>query len=129
MRHLEDRIQTACVKWWNLQYGRKYGLLAHSPNGGYRNTLEAVKFKGMGVLAGWPDLTLVVKGGVYFFELKTPKGRLSESQVKMREDITRLGYSYRVVRSVEEFITEVNAIMGGGLFSGTPQKWAETDDI
>lgn len=107
IRHEEDRLQIACVRWFSLQYPRLAPLLHHSPNGGQRNKLEAVRFKQMGVRAGFPDLILALPRcgyGCLFIELKSATGRQSPRQKQWQEVATRHGQCYRVVRSVEGFI-------------------------
>lgn len=77
MRHIEEDMQVECVKWFGYQYPQYFVLLHHSPNGGYRNSREAGRFKAMGTRAGFPDLVLLfhVKATMrFFFELKAPKG-------------------------------------------------------
>lgn len=54
MRHLEDKLQKACVKWFDYAYPKYRLTLHHSPNGGKRNSIEAAKFKQMGVLQDSP---------------------------------------------------------------------------
>ena len=52
----------------------------HPANGGYRKPIEAAIMKGMGVVAGVPDIIAVHRGCVYALEIKTEKGRISTSQ-------------------------------------------------
>jgi hypothetical protein len=80
--------------------------LHHSPNGGKRNAIEAAKFKAMGVRSGFPDLILCVARGGYhglFVELKTAKGRQTDSQKYFQKALEAQGYKYVVVRSIDEF--------------------------
>ena len=111
MRHKEESLQAACVKWFDLQYPKLRLRLHHSPNGGKRNLIEAARFKAMGVRAGFPDLILLVPKGQCPFlgiELKASKGRQSEAQKAYQEEFERMGAKYVVIRSVEEFIQVVN---------------------
>lgn len=52
----------------------------HPPNGGKRRRIEAAILKGLGVVAGVPDVILIQNGMVECIELKSKKGRLSRSQ-------------------------------------------------
>lgn len=116
MRHIEDRLHTACVRWFDLQYPHLRLRLHHSPNGGKRNLVEAAKFKAMGVRAGFPDLLLLVsRGGSPFLgvELKTSKGRQSEAQKAYQEEFEAMGAKYVVVRSVLQFIQVVTEYLQG----------------
>ena len=111
MRHIEDKLHTACVRWFDYQYPHLRLRLHHSPNGGKRNLIEAARFKAMGVRAGFPDLILLVPKSQCPFlgiELKTFKGRQSEAQKAYQEEFGRMGARYVVIRSVEEFIKVVN---------------------
>lgn len=76
MRHIEDQLQKSIVRWFDLQYANLRHLLIHVPNGGYRNAVEAAKFKQMGVRAGVPDLILLYPNKEHPFmgiELKAGK--------------------------------------------------------
>jgi hypothetical protein len=58
------------------------GLFAfHVPNGGYRRLTEAAILKGLGVVAGVPDIVAIHKGRVYALELKAEGGRPTEIQL------------------------------------------------
>lgn len=53
--------------------------------------------------AGTPDLLVVVPGGrIVFVEVKTPAGRLSPAQRSAHAELTRLGATVVVVRSVDD---------------------------
>lgn len=109
-RHIEDRLQIDCVRWWDITHPNDSRLLSHSANGGKRNVIEAAKFKQMGVRAGFPDLILLIPNKYYPFmgiELKTAKGRQSDYQRAYQHEFERRGYKYIVVRSLDEFIKEV----------------------
>jgi len=111
MRHIEENTQIACVRWFDLQYPGLRLLLHHSPNGGYRNSREAGRFKAMGTRAGFPDFALLVARGGYhglFIELKSEKGRQTEHQKSYQKALEQQGYKYAVCRNVEEFILCVN---------------------
>jgi len=109
-RHIEDRLQISCVEWFDLKHPDMKLLLHHSPNGGHRNVIEAAKFKKMGVRAGFPDLILLEANNDYplmGIELKTKIGRQSPYQRAYQREFERLGYKYVVIRSLDEFIKEV----------------------
>ena len=58
------------------------GLFAfHPANGGYRTPIEAAMLKGMGVVAGVPDVIAIHQGRVYGLELKAQGGRATPKQV------------------------------------------------
>ncbi len=111
MKHEEDDLQIACVRWFSMQYPKYAPLLHHSPNGGRRNLREAARFKSMGTKAGFPDLFFCYpSGSAYglFIEFKTAKGRQSEAQKQWQDACTRVWYAYKIVRSFEEFVEVMN---------------------
>lgn len=110
-RHLESKLQIACVRWFRYQYQEVARLLIHVPNGGYRNATEAARLKTEGVVAGVADLVLFLPSKKYhalFIELKVGKGRQSEPQKQWEEAVKKHNYEYQVVRSLEEFIKTIN---------------------
>lgn len=123
MRQEEHNIQVACVRWFNLQYPQYRGLLFACPNGGNRNLVTAAKLKAEGVTPGVADLLLLVPGfGIselkdgylakechaLCIEMKTAKGRQSPEQKEWQKKVEAAGYRYVIVRSVEQFIKEIN---------------------
>lgn len=107
----EHRIQAACVRWFRLKYPHLAARLFAVPNGGRRDGITGVRLKEEGVLAGVADLILLVPNADYYallIEMKTPKGRQSESQKAWQRAVTgNDDYLYVVCRSLEEFINEV----------------------
>ena len=78
-------------------------LLFHCPNGGYRTPAEAAKLKWQGVLPGIPDLCLIAPvRRVFFMEIKTATGRLSDDQLKIHGWLTALGVPCAVCRSIDD---------------------------
>lgn len=102
----EHRLQKACVAWFRLQFPElKHNLFA-VPNGGARDKITGVKLKEEGVLAGVADLILLKSThsyGALLIEMKTPKGKQSQTQAFWQEKITKDGYKYVIVRSLHEF--------------------------
>lgn len=109
-RDLEHKLQSACVRWYRLQYPKMKHNLFSVPNGGKRDAATAAKLKDEGALAGVADLILLKSNrfyGALLIEMKTPEGRQSESQKDWQQKITNDGYKYVVVRSFEDFKREV----------------------
>ncbi len=100
-RHIEDDIQVACVQWFRLAYPQ-YVVLA-IPNGGTRNAREAANMKRSGILAGAADLMIIAERAVLFIEMKSPKGKQQESQLRFQKNVERLGHTYKVCHSLKEF--------------------------
>lgn len=111
MRHVESELQKSCVKWFKLQYPEYRRLLFAVPNGGRRNLREAIRLKAEGVVAGVSDLILLLPNGKYHalcIEMKTDKGRQQDTQKEFQKDVEKVGYRYIIIRSLEEFIKELN---------------------
>jgi len=111
MRHLESKIQAACVRWFRLQYPHLAPLLFAIPNGGARNPREAGILKDEGVTPGVSDLILLTPRhgfGALCLECKTENGRQSPEQKEWQKQAENAGNKYVVFRSVEEFIEIVN---------------------
>lgn len=112
----EVNLQKSCVMWFRYQYPKYSKLLIHVPNGGFRNTVEAAKFKAIGVTAGVADLLLLVSRNGYgclAIEMKTTDGRQSDNQKNWQNDMIDAGNRYEVCRSVDEFISIVNSYISG----------------
>lgn len=124
----EHRIQVACVRWFAYQFPQYEGLLFACPNGGARDKVTGAMLKAEGVTAGVADLILLVPKRVKVLsafpneawwhtipalciEMKTEKGRQSPEQKAWQKKVEAQGYKYIVIRSVEQFITEVEAYL------------------
>jgi len=71
-------------------------------NEGKKNIKTAMIHKKQGLLAGCPDLISLHKGKVYFIEMKSEKGRQSESQKEFQIIVEGQGHFYQVIRTWEE---------------------------
>jgi hypothetical protein len=140
MSRSEDSIQEAVLTWWNMAcrgFGCDSRLLHHSPNGGTRRVREAMKFKRMGVRAGFPDLFLAVprelkvpvgKGVVevrsfhgLFVEMKSENGRLSLEQKAFHPLLEAQGFAVMTAWSFEEAVTYItNYLTHGAAFVQQP---------
>jgi hypothetical protein len=54
----------------------------HPANGGYRKPVEAAIMKGLGVVAGVPDVIAIKDGRVFCLELKAEGGRATDNQLE-----------------------------------------------
>lgn len=111
--HEEDRLQITCRVWFDLQHKDLSILLHHSPNEGLlvKRASDGAKRKAMGVRAGFPDFIFLKSNRFYHYlaiELKTQKGKQSEHQIAYQKAIEANGGKYVVVRSLEEFMSEIN---------------------
>ncbi|MFR9498011.1 MAG: VRR-NUC domain-containing protein [Rikenellaceae bacterium] len=112
-RHLESKLQIACVTWFRMQYRSLEKVLFAVPNGGARSKIEAKIMKAEGVTPGVADLILLKANsryGALCIEMKTKSNRSTQSdnQLLWQEEITQHGSKYVVCRSLDEFMNEVN---------------------
>jgi hypothetical protein len=91
-------------------------IVMHVPNGGSRHPVEAAKLKSLGVVAGWPDISiygpqLIPLDGpcvyldapsAWFLEVKTKTGRTSQTQHMMHDRLKDIGFPVAVVRSIDD---------------------------
>lgn len=99
----EDVIQRAVAQHLDLR--AKQGVVWwHTPNGGYRNAVEAARFKGQGVKAGVPDVIIFFEGQLYALELKAASGKLSQAQKDMLSTLQANGARIAVAYSIDEAV-------------------------
>jgi hypothetical protein len=79
-RRPEDAIQRAVFQHLRAR-GAPNVFAFHPANGGYRKPVEAAILKGLGVVAGVPDVIAIHKGRCYAMELKAEGGRPTETQL------------------------------------------------
>lgn len=107
----EHRIQAACVRWFRMAHPQLAPRLFAVPNGGRRDGITGARLKEEGVLAGVADLVLLVPNAKYhalLIEMKTPKGRQSDSQRAWQRAVAgNEDYLYVVCRSLEEFMKKI----------------------
>jgi hypothetical protein len=101
----EQAIHRSCIHYLRTVLPNSW-LVMHAANGGLRSKSEAGIFKALGVVPGWPDISIFgeeAKGcAAFFFEVKTRKGRLSENQQNCIDKLRDLGFPVAVVHSLEE---------------------------
>lgn len=98
----EDHVHRSVLKFLRAVLPTHW-VVFHTPNGGSRHPIEAANMKGLGVVAGVPDLQIVGEGGKsYFMEVKSKSGRLQPSQKMFLGKLEKLGADFAVVRSIED---------------------------
>lgn len=110
----EDAIQMQIMDWSKLiRYNGRplFDFIHHSPNGGKRHISTAIRFKKMGVKAGYPDLIIDIASGGYHglrIELKKQKGgTVSKVQKERLATLTEQGYCAVVARGFDEAIAVI----------------------
>lgn len=97
----EDHIHRAIFRYLRAVLPSHW-LIYHTPNGGSRNKIEAASMKGLGVLAGVLDLTIVGDGKLYFLEVKSNSGRVKPSQHAFMDKLDANKIIHAVVRSIDD---------------------------
>ena len=78
------------------------------PNGGYRDAREASNLKTQGVLAGVPDLGIVLPcGEMCWIEMKANDGKVSLTQVAIHSHFGHLGHEVILAYSAEEALAKL----------------------
>ena len=114
-----SRLQAACIKYFRYQYSDIKELLFSIPNGiplANQNIRTKIykKLKEEGLQPGVPDLFLAVGNSIYngmFIEIKSKKDRLRKKQVDMIRELESENYKCIIVRSLDEFIEQINEYM------------------
>lgn len=98
----EARLQQSIfVHHWN-NYPQERGLLFQVYNGAV-NRIQGAQLRSQGMVAGVSDMVYLKPGGrPVLMELKNETGRQSLKQKKWQDIVTKAGYSYHLVRSLEE---------------------------
>lgn len=128
----EDDVHRACIRWATAQAGAVPELrtLFHIPNGGARDAKTGARLKRLGTKPGVPDLCLPVvrdvqtgdgtrTAGALWIELKSPTGRLRDSQRTWRDRLRAHGHAWTLCRSLNDFAGAVTAYLDGRLHAPT----------
>lgn len=100
---LQQQIYNFFHNTYCLKHHNPRCMIFAVPNGGTRNTMEAITLKATGLLAGVSDLIVVLPNKLLFIEIKTQTGIQSQVQKEFEERITKLGFEYYLIRSLEQF--------------------------
>jgi hypothetical protein len=87
----------------------------HPANGGYRKPVEAAILKGLGVVAGVPDVFAVYNGKCFALELKAEGGRATDKQL---ETIAALREAGAFTAIAEGFDRALACLEAWGLLRG-----------
>lgn len=99
----ESNLQAQCVKWVRNDLKLPYGTFFSVPNEGIRSPKFASRLKAQGLIGGVPDLVLLTKGRAVFFELKAEKGRLSEKQKLVINNLEKEEFKVYIIKDLETF--------------------------
>jgi hypothetical protein len=79
----------------------------HPANGGYRKPIEAAIMKGLGVVAGVPDVIAIRDGRCFALELKAEGGRASDVQRVTHDHLRRAGAAVTVAFGFDDAIVQL----------------------
>ena len=113
----ESAEQKAFFRWWRIVQCRWPNIVCFAvPNGGRRDAATGARLKQEGALPGVPDIFLAKgscgKNGM-FIEMKTRKGRVSESQRNLFPLLESAGYAVVVAYGWKEAADAVEMYLGG----------------
>lgn len=96
-KRYEIHLQNEILLWFNAEFKPNEGVIFPVPNEGtYQN-------RNLVVLRGVSDLVVVLHGKVLFVELKYGNNGQTKHQEVFERNVTALGHTYAVVRSLNEF--------------------------
>ncbi|KRQ11649.1 hypothetical protein AOQ73_06125 [Bradyrhizobium pachyrhizi] len=99
---------------WKVEPAAHPNVVAwHTPNGGHRSEIEAIRFKQIGVEAGIPDYFFLYVGSLYALEFKKPGGSLSEAQSILHPRLRNAGI--RELSTVDNIVNAKNFVRRHGL--------------
>jgi hypothetical protein len=110
----EGQIQRAVFQ--HLRARAAAGVFAfHPANGGYRKPVEAAILKGMGVVAGVPDIIAIKDGRVFCLELKAEGGRATDKQLECIDRLREAGAIVAIATGLDEALRKLENL---GLLRG-----------
>ena len=98
----ESKLQQTCYTWFWNHYPDLRGCLWMNYNNP-KNAAHGAVLKGMGLVAGVADMSLLANGKFYGLEFKTPTGRQSKGQIRWAEAIAKQGGYYLIITSFDQF--------------------------
>lgn len=100
----EDKLQSECYLWFHNEFPELRGLLCYNLNNSM-NKIRGMTDKAMGLQPGRSDMVFYYKGQAFMIEFKTLDGVKSKNQKEWQKVIERSGFSYSIVKSLDEFQT------------------------
>jgi hypothetical protein len=102
----EIKLQSACTIWFQNEMFRHRGYFRRVKNEldqwGTNRVAQLVNNRSTGIVPGTWDAFLCTQP-ITWIEFKTAKGRLSDAQKEFQKIGEKLGWNFRVVRTLEEF--------------------------
>lgn len=106
----EGRLQQECFMWcWN-HHPETRQLLCYNLNNS-KNKIDGNLNRAKGLIKGRSDFSFYWNQTAYFIEMKTHAGAQSPDQIEFQKIVTRAGYQYHVIKSLDEFKKLINSII------------------
>jgi hypothetical protein len=103
-RDIEGPLHRQILRYLRMTLPASW-IIHHSANKP-RSMRQGAREKLLGAIAGWPDLAIYGPGpagpSAWFMEIKPPRGRVSDDQHDVHDQLLDAGFPVRVIRSVEE---------------------------
>jgi hypothetical protein len=113
----EQQIQRTIFE--NIRTRGAPGVFAfHPANGGYRKPVEAAIMKGLGVVAGVPDVIAIHNGRVFAMEIKAEGGRATDKQLACIAALREAGAFTCIAEGLDRALA---CLEGWGLLVGRSQ--------
>jgi hypothetical protein len=110
-RHRPEAAIQRCV-FQHIRARAAPGVFAfHPANGGYRKPIEAAIMKGLGVVAGVPDVIVIHEGRCYALELKAPGGAPTEIQLATIAAMEAAGAYYCIAEGLDRALARLEACL------------------
>jgi hypothetical protein len=98
----EIKIQSEAFLWhWN-NYPNERGLLCYNLNNS-ANKIQGNQNKALGLIKGRSDMVYYKNGKAIMIEFKNEIGKQMPEQKKWEELISKEGFQYHIIRSLEQF--------------------------
>jgi hypothetical protein len=106
-RRPEQALQRAIIE--HLAWRAKPGVFCfHVPLGGWRSPVEAAILKGIGTVAGVPDVIILFEGRTYALELKTQGGRVTDVKRVVHERMRAAGAIIATAFGIDEALAQLS---------------------
>jgi VRR-NUC domain len=102
----EAQIQRAVFQHLRVR-GAPSVFAFHPANGGYRKPIEAAILKGLGVVAGVPDVIAIHNGRVFCVELKREGGRATDKQLECLDRLRQAGAIVAIATGLDEALRKL----------------------
>lgn len=102
MIETESRIHQNCYVDFHNTFPTLRGLLCYNLNNS-KNKIDGARNKSLGLQAGRSDMVLYLNGQAIMIEFKNKEGQQSKLQKQWQELLESNGFTYFIIRSLDEF--------------------------